>query len=249
MTNPPRPVVLAIQNDPTDPPLLVGSWLEAEGIEVRVVNAVEGEPVPSVVPDGIDGLLPLGGAPNAHQDDIAPWLADERALIADAVRRDIPVLGLCLGGQLIAAALGGRSELGPQCEIGLSYVRRTSAGRADRVMSALPGDLVPATQWHQDRITVLPEGATVLLENDVCVQGFRAGSAYGLQLHPEIDAELFAWWADATDPQDEALVRSGVDLDEAIATVTGAQAALVASWEPVTRAWAGLVLERARAHG
>ena len=115
-------------------------------------------------------------------------------------------------------------------------------------MAALPGDVAPATQWHQDRITVLPEGATVLLENDVCVQGFRVGSAYGLQLHPEIDAELFAWWADATDPQDEALVRSGVDLAEAVATVAGAQGALAASWEPVTRAWAALVLERARAH-
>ena len=244
-----RPVVLAIQNDPTDPPLLVGTWLEAAGIEVRVVNAVEGEPVPSVLPDDVDGLLPLGGAPNAHQDDIAPWLVAERALIADAVARDVPVLGLCLGGQLIAAALGGRSELGPQCEIGLSYVRRTDAGRDDPVIGALPADIAPATQWHQDRITVLPDGATVLLENDVCVQGFRAGSAYGLQLHPEIDADLFSWWAQATDPEDEALVRSGVRLDEAVASVEREQDALVASWKPVTLAWAALVLERAGHRG
>lgn len=245
--SPSRPVVLAIQNDPTDPPLLVGDWLAAQGIEVRVVNAVEGEPCPTVVPDGVDGLLPLGGAPNAHQDDVAPWLVAERALIADAVARDVPVLGLCLGGQLIAAALGGRVELGEQCEIGLSRVRRTDAGREDPVIGALPVEVAPATQWHQDRITVLPEGATVLLENDVCVQGFRVGSAYGLQLHPEIDAELFAWWAEATDPNDEALLRSGVDLDAAIAEVSSEQEALVAAWEPVTRAWAGLVLDRARA--
>jgi GMP synthase (glutamine-hydrolysing) len=240
------PVVLAIQNDPTDPPLLVGDWLESLGIQVRVVNAVEGETCPSTVPDDVDGLLPLGGAMNANQDDVAPWLVNERALLRDAVARDIPVLGLCLGGQLLAAALGGEVRLGKQCEIGLSYVRQTSAGRIDPVIGALPGKTAPATQWHQDEVVTLPTGAELLLENDVCMQGFKVGTAYGLQLHPEIDAELFDWWAKATDPDDEALVRSGIDLAQAITQVAQAQEELVASWRPVTLAWGELVLARWR---
>lgn len=244
-----RPVVLAIQNDPTDPPLLVGTWLEAAGIELRVVNAVEGETCPSVMPDDVSGLLPLGGAMNANQDDVAPWLVAERELIRDAVAKQVPVLGLCLGGQLLAAALGGDVQLGSQCEIGLSFVTQTSAGVMDPVIGALPNQTVPATQWHQDHVVTLPASAVLLLENDVCVQGFKVGNAYGLQLHPEVDAELFRWWVDATDPQDEALVRSGIDLERAIAEVVQVQDDLVAAWQPVTAAWAQLVHAYAAGQG
>lgn len=240
------PVVLAVQNDPTDPPLLVGEWLAEAGIDVRVVRAVDGEPVPERVPEGVHGVLPLGGAMGALDDHVAPWLPAERALLADAVARGIPVLGLCLGGQLLAAALGGRVDRAPACEIGLSFVERTPDGDADPVMAALPAPRVPATQWHQDHVATLPEGASVLLANEVCVQGYRVGaSAYGLQLHPEVDGELFAWWAGAADPADEALVRSGIDLGQAAAGVRAAQEDLVAAWRPVTLAWARLVREAA----
>jgi GMP synthase-like glutamine amidotransferase len=88
-----RPVVLAIQNDPTDPPLLVGEWLEEDGIRVVVVQACFGETVPSSVPDGVHGILPLGGAMGAYDDRIAPWLPAERSLLADAVGTGVPVLG------------------------------------------------------------------------------------------------------------------------------------------------------------
>ena len=110
---PRQPVVLAIQNDPTDPPLLVGEWLEEDGIRVEVVRACSATRCPAACPPGVDGVLVLGGAMGAYDDDVAPWLADEQALLADAVERGTPVLGLCLGGQLLAAAIGGRVELGP----------------------------------------------------------------------------------------------------------------------------------------
>lgn len=243
-----RPVVLAIQNDPSDSPLLVGEWLEEDGIQVEVVMACFGEPVPSSVPAGVHGVLPLGGAMGANDDHVAPWLADERALLADAVNTGVPVLGLCLGGQLLAAATGGRVTLGPVTEIGIVPVRRTAEGLVDRVMAqARPalGVDIPAAQWHQDNIVELPDGAVLLLTNDECpVQGFRVGdSAYGLQCHPEVDAETFASWAAVAD---EALRRSGRDAQEASDEVLAAERDLISAWRPMTRAWGDLVWSRAR---
>jgi len=242
------PVVLAIQNDPTDPPLLMGEWLAEDGITVRVIQACFDEPVPATVPEGIHGLLPLGGVMGANDDDVAPWLVDERALLADAVERGIPVLGLCLGGQLLAAANGGRVELGSTTEIGLVQVQRTVDGLLDPVISqAVPsaGSDIPAAEWHQDHITELPDGAVLLLTNEACrVQAFRLGaSAYGLQMHAELDAQTFVDWAGMAD---EALDRSGRDAGAAAAEVVSAERDLIAAWRPVARAWADLVWERAK---
>ena len=243
-----QPVVLAIQNDPTDPPLLVGEWLEEEGIRVEVIQACFGEPVPTRVPPGVHGLLPLGGAMGANDDEVAPWLPDERALLADAVASGVPVIGLCLGGQLLAAATGGRVELGHTQEIGVAYVQRTVDGLLDPVMSqAVPsaGVEIPATHWHQDHVAELPDGAVLLLTNEACrVQAFRLGdNAYGLQMHPELDAATFRSWADYPD---EALERSNIDPLVAADGVDEVEDAMIAAWRPVTRAWADLVWQRAR---
>lgn len=242
------PVVLAIQNDPTDPPLMVGEWLAEEGVTVHVIEACFGAEVPAAVPAGVHGLLPLGGTMGANDDDVAPWLVSERALLSDAVSKGVPVLGLCLGGQLLAAANGGTVQLGPNTEIGIVHVQRTAEGMRDRVISqAVPvtGNDVPAAQWHQDHITALPDGAVLLMSNEACrVQAFRLGdSAYGLQLHPELDAQTFADWAGM---EDEALDRSGVDPSTVVAGVVAAEPDLIAAWRPVTRAWADLVWERAK---
>ena len=241
--------VLAIQNDPTDPPLLLGDWLAEAGVPLTVLAAWEGEPVPRTVPDGVIGIIPLGGEMGAHDDHIAPWLEDERALLVDAVRRGIPVLGVCLGSQLLAAALGGRVTLGPATEIGVVDVHLTAEGKADTVLAgAIPdGSGIPAAQWHQDNIVDLPPDSVLLLTNDACrVQGFRVGdSAYGLQLHPELDAATFASWAQMSD--DEALRRSGVDAQTVTAQVQAAESALARAWRPVALAWAALVRERAAA--
>lgn len=243
-----QPVVLAIQNDPTDPPLLIGEWLAEDGVRVEVVEACFGAAVPTSVPAGVHGLLPLGGAMGAGDDEVAPWLPGERELLRDAVERGIPVLGLCLGGQLLAAANGGRVELGPVTEIGVVDVYRTVDGILDPVLSeavARTGTAIPAAQWHQDHIAELPDGAVLLLTNDSCrVQGFRLGdTAYGLQLHPELDARTFASWADMVD---EALDRSGRDPRLATAEVRDAEHELIAAWRPVARAWADVVRAHAR---
>ncbi|MCX8526846.1 MAG: type 1 glutamine amidotransferase, partial [Candidatus Nanopelagicales bacterium] len=191
---------------------------------------------------------PLGGVMGAMDDDVAPWLPDERALLVDAVERGIPVLGICLGGQLLAAALGGRVTLGPATEIGVVDVQLTAEGLADPVLSqAIPasGVNIPAAQWHQDNIVDLPDGAVLLLTNPACrVQGYRVGaSAYGLQLHPELDCATFAEWT--AESGDEVLQRSGVSAGQANATMQAAEPNLIRAWRPVSHAWAALVRRHA----
>jgi len=237
-------VVLAVQNDPSDPPLLVGEWLAHAGIDVCVIRADLGEAVPTVLPDGVHGLIAMGGGMGANDDVDAPWLPDERALLRDATQRGIPVFGICLGGQLLAAANGGVVERGPVTEIGLSRIDCTPAGANDPVIAALGrATAIPAAQWHQDHVAELPQGAQLLLTNESCrVQGFRVGEvAYGVQLHPELDGELFTRWLHYPD---DASDNSAIDLEAAAAGVRAASDELIASWAPMTAAWAELV----RAH-
>lgn len=235
--------VLVIQNDPSDPVQLVGEWLAARNLDLEVIMACDGEAVPSAVPPGVDAVIALGGVMNANDDIAAPWLVAERALLADAVRNDVPTLGICLGGQLLAVAVGATVVQGRQSEIGVVAVERTPAGRADTVTAALSADTVLATHWHNDHITDLPADATLLLTNDTApVQAFRVGaSGYGLQMHPEVTAEVFATWA--KEPED-AVTAQGIDVQGAVAAVARCAPELERTWQPVIDAWAQLVRQR-----
>ena len=240
------PRVLAVMNDASDSPALVGTWLAEAGLVVDEVHGFDGAAVPSSVPDDVFGVLTLGGAMGAYEVPEYSWLAAEQALMLDAIARDIPVLGICLGGQLLAAAAGGVVELGRAPEIGLVRVEQTAAGARDAVISAIdaPAGGIPAAEWHQDFITALPPNAVLLLTSAACpVQAFRIGtSAYGLQMHPEVDGPTFASWLGIPDL---ALERSGVDIARALSDVAEAEAELLRAWQPMVAAWASLVLERA----
>ena len=235
--------VLVIQNDPSDPVQLVGEWLAAHDLDLDVVMACDGDTVPSAVPPGIDAVIALGGVMNANDDVAAPWLVAERALLADAVRHDVPTLGICLGSQLLAVAVGGTVVQGKESEIGVVAVDRTPAGRIDAVTAALGADTVLATHWHNDHITDLPADATLLLTNDTApVQAFRVGAcAYGLQMHPEVTAEVFATWAQEPD---DAVTAQGIDVQGAVTDVARYAPELERTWQPVIDAWAQLVRQR-----
>jgi GMP synthase (glutamine-hydrolysing) len=166
----------------------VPAALEAAGCRWSSVRRSVGQELPDL--RGLDGLIVLGGPGASADDDSVAHLVEERTLIADAVRADLPVLGICLGAQLLAVALGGSVVAAPAPELGMSTARLTAAGRADAVLGPLRSPF-PVLQWHHETFS-LPRGAVALATSDACTnQAFRWGDrVYGLQFHAEIDPAL-----------------------------------------------------------
>ena len=197
-----RPLVLVIQNEVDDPVALVGEWISEVGVDVEVIHAYRGETVPASLPAKYSGSIAMGGYMGANDDLEFPWLIDARSLMKDVVANDIPFFGICLGGQLLAAAIDGKVGPTPVPEIGVASFRVTADAATDSVFGHLAGKDVIAAEWHKDYISDLPDDAVVLAANDVGpVQAFRMGeNVYGVQFHPEIDSEIFSSWA-ATDDE------------------------------------------------
>jgi GMP synthase-like glutamine amidotransferase len=167
--------------------------MRERGLDVRTVALDEGGTLPPL--HDVDAILVMGGPMSANDEDLHPWLVAEKALLRDAVAAGMPVLGACLGAQLLAAALGGRVYPAPPGpEVGLLGVELTDAGRADPVLSVLsPSSLT--VQWHGDTFD-LPDGAELLASSPHSPnQAFRAGdSAYAIQFHLEVTAAQIAQW-------------------------------------------------------
>lgn len=164
------------------------------GVPFRYLDAWEDTSWPML--DDLAGLVILGGEMNADEVDLHPFLARERDLLRDAVERDIPVLGFCLGAQLLARALGAAVPRSPTPELGFLPVRLTRAGHADAVLA--PFAQAPRVfQWHVDTFEI-PDGATLLSESDgVPHQAFRVGrSAYAVQFHFEATAAGISAWCE-----------------------------------------------------
>jgi len=186
----------------------IGRVLAERDVDVVVVRPDRGDPLPTA--EGLAGLVVMGG-PMGVRDDLA-WLAAERDLLRAAVDRGLPVLGVCLGAQQLAAALGAEITTGPEEEVGPGEVQLTADGRRDPVLgpeySGLSGTTVPCVHWHRDTFT-LPDGAVHLAATrQFPHQAFRVGSrAYGLQFHVEVDSDLAGSW--------RPLLPVGVALDAA----------------------------------
>jgi GMP synthase (glutamine-hydrolysing) len=187
----PKPVII-VRNETPDPGGTVLDELQAEGLDVRMVDAFRGEPLPD--PDEVAGIVVFGGA--QHADDVAkyPYLKDERDLLRAATEHGVPVLGICLGGQILALAMGAALRESPVREFGYTPISPTAEGQEDPVLSVWePGDRVFC--WHEDTFDV-PSGATLLLEGEhVRNQAFRFGdSSWGLQFHPEVTETVIEGW-------------------------------------------------------
>jgi GMP synthase (glutamine-hydrolysing) len=194
-----RPRLLVVQHEPTAPPGLLADAAAATGVELEVVAAPDRQ-VPVELGDA-SGLVVLGGEMDADELDAYPHLERAMALLRDAAARDAPALGICLGAQLAADALGGRAYPGPAGEeVGWTKVELTAAGRADPVLGTLvePAEVF---EWHHDTLEP-PPGAIQLASGALYEQqAFRLGSVVGVQFHPEVDGPLLAaWWAGGAPP-------------------------------------------------
>ena len=217
----PRPKILVFQHVPYEPLGTLDPLLKELGFRIRYVNFGRNpEHVPSL--DGYAALIVLGGPMNSDQIDTYPNLITEMEILREAVERDMSVLGICLGAQLLARSLGGTVQRNPTREIGWHDVDLTEVGKTDPVLSTFaPRQTV--FQWHEDGIG-LPDGCLLLASSSACpVQAFRHGEhVYGLQFHLEVDASLIERWLAVPDNQPMLEAERGrVDPDE-IRQQTGA---------------------------
>ena len=185
---------LVLQHIACEPPGSYEDELRARGYTLERIEIDEGERLPDW--RKFTGLIVMGGPMGAYEEDHRlPWLAEEKALIADAVHGGMPMWGACLGAQLLAASLGAHVAPGPRAEVGVLAVQHTPAGAADPVFSVLP-DEFPALQWHADTWE-LPDGAVHLARSDAYEQqAFVFRRAYGVQFHLEVGVGLATEWGE-----------------------------------------------------
>jgi GMP synthase-like glutamine amidotransferase len=187
--------VLIRQHVESAPPGLLAAWLDARGLGYEVDRSWTGGSLPD--PTRYVFVASLGhdrGAGDTHE----PAVAAERELLAQAVAREVPVLGLCYGGQVLAAVLGAQVGPAPVPELGWREIETDDPG------------LVPAgpwLEWHYDRFCT-PPGATELARTSDAPQAFRLGPHLGVQFHPEATVDIVAGWAEA---DAERMAALGVD--------------------------------------
>jgi GMP synthase (glutamine-hydrolysing) len=234
--------LLVVQHEPDAPAAWLGEWWAALGVGVDVVRGDLGEAVP-VRLDRHDGLVVLGGAMGACDDALAPWLRPTRALLADAVARGVPTLGVCLGHQLGAVALGGVVGRNPSGRtVGLVPVDLTPAGMADPLLSGLGG--LPAVHYNDDVVLRVPPKAEVLaVLPDGRPQALRLGpAAWGVQFHPETSPEVFGAWLRWDSP--DGLT---AEQEELLVEVTTAREVLRTAWQPLAERFAAVARSDAAA--
>ena len=169
----------------------LGDTLRSKGFEVKIVKPCQDEPVPENLGQG---LIVLGGPMGAYEEAVNPWMVNEVTAIQKALDARLPVLGICLGSQLIAKAAGSQVFRGAQPEVGWAPIQLTNAGSKDPIFSGCPSSFT-AFHWHGDTFT-LPKGSERLAWSDLYRnQAFRLGNnAYGLQFHLEVTREMAKDW-------------------------------------------------------
>lgn len=196
--------VLVVRHHLEDSAGLIGEAFEASGATLFTHLFPGDGPLPSL--SDFDRVVILGAAWSIYDErSVGGFLGEEIALVHEAERRRLPVLGICFGAQLLTTAFGGRVERSPVSEIGWVPV--------ESLAPKLVGE-GPWFQFHHDRC-LLADGAEVLARNDVCIQAFRVGRHLGVQFHPEIEAVQLQGWLDFGGR--EEAIEAGADPDALVA--------------------------------
>lgn len=230
------PTVLVVQHEDLDPVGKVETWLAEVGVACRVVAAHRGEDLPEQLGEHA-GLLVLGGEMGADDDQEHAWLTPTKGLVAATVAAGRPLLGICLGHQLISVALGGRVGRNPHGPTrALHPFAPTGAGRRDALTAGLAAG-TDVLHWNDDVVLDLPAGAVVLSTSpDGTVQAARFGPrAWGVQFHPEVSASTVAGWGHGRACATERAVMAELDRREG---------ELHAAWARLARRFGELTLAR-----
>ena len=210
---------LVVTHEETSRPGFVGDRLMERGVDLHVHVMVpdnsqpaDFRPLPS---EDFDVLVVTGSYWSVYEEAIEPWIGAELDLIRRSHDRGTPVLGICFGGQALAAALGGSVDRSPETEIG--WYRISAPDGVD-----LPISAGPWMEWHHDRFH-LPPGAELLASTEICPQLFRMGRSVGTQFHPEISVELASEWL--REASDDYLASVSIVRSEILAEVTRHEAA------------------------
>lgn len=205
---------LIVSHEAGTKPGFVGDRLTERGVEcdlhVMVPDTSDPERFEPLPADGFDLLVIMGSYWSVYEDAISAWIGDELDLIRRSHESGTPVLGICFGGQALAAALGGTVERSPETEIGWYEITPANGVR-------LPISTGPWMEWHHDRFA-LPPGAELLASTEACPQLFRVGRSVGTQFHPEISVELATDWM--RESSDSYLDSCGVTREGILANVS-----------------------------
>lgn len=209
--------ITVLRNDAEVPPGYLTDALNRNDSPWRLIRLDEGDLLPEI--GEVGAVVALGGLMGAYDVVAYPYLEEEQRLLADCVAADVPVLGICLGSQLLADALGGEAYLADTPEATFAAIDVTAEGAADPSVATLAGPTV--LRLHQDTWDA-PPGATSLARGGGFEQAFRFGSALGIQPHPEADPEIIAGWLSSEGSRELAL-RAGTDPDELLGVVAGSR--------------------------
>ncbi|MDR4498117.1 MAG: type 1 glutamine amidotransferase [Candidatus Scalindua sp.] len=189
-------MVIIIKHIDIEGPGTIGDFLEEKDVPYRIINVFNQEPIPEYLSD-ISAVILLGGPMNVYEEDKYPFLKKEDAFLKEIFGKGLPVLGFCLGAQLIAKAKGARVKKNPQKEIGWFKLSLDKDVLDDPLFQGFPGEF-DVFQWHGDTFEI-PDNSVKLAGSELCSnQAFRVGNnVYGLQFHIEVTDVMIQEWIDA----------------------------------------------------
>ncbi len=205
--------VLLVRNDDYETFGVAPGALAHAGLDFATLNMTDPGASPPPL-DEVGGVITFGGTANVDQTDRYPFLSRVRDLTRESVDRGVPYLGICLGSQLLARALGEPVTRAPVKEVGFEPLRLMPEAKEDSLLSLYgEGDMV--VQWHEDTHD-LPAGATLLAAGDLIpVQAYRFGDrAWGIQFHQEVDRVELGWWLETADAAMDLKREWGKSADE-----------------------------------